>query len=110
MPLCIGQNSQNFIAQRLHRLHIWLIAYGISFWLTSLSMIISRSIHAAADGIISFFLWLSNIPLYYIYHIFFIHSSASVEHLLNSKSAQENVHTHIHTHIDDWWECVKETQ
>ena len=27
-------------------------------------MIISRSIHVAANGIISFFLWLSNIPLY----------------------------------------------
>ena len=26
-------------------------------------MIISRSIHVAANGIISFFLWLSNIPL-----------------------------------------------
>ena len=31
-------------------------------WLTSLSMIISRSIHVVANGIISFFLWLSNIP------------------------------------------------
>ena len=39
-------------------------------------MIIFRSIHVAADDIISFFLWLSNILLYiYIYHIFFIHSS-----------------------------------
>ena len=28
------------------------------------SMIILRSIHVAANGIISFFLWLSNIPLY----------------------------------------------
>ena len=27
-------------------------------------MIISRSIHVAANGIISFFLWLSNIKLY----------------------------------------------
>ena len=32
-------------------------------FLVSLSMIISRSIHVAANGIISFFLWLSNIPL-----------------------------------------------
>ena len=32
--------------------------------LTSLSMIISKSIHVAADGIISPFLWLSSIPLY----------------------------------------------
>ena len=40
-------------------------------------MIISRSIHVAANGIISFFfLWLSNIPLY-IYHILFIYSSVN---------------------------------
>ena len=32
--------------------------------LTSGSMIISRSIHVVANGIISFFLWLSNSPLY----------------------------------------------
>ena len=46
-------------------------------WLISLTMIMSRSIHVAANGIISLFLWLSNIPLYmwYIYHIFFIHLS-----------------------------------
>ena len=30
-------------------------------WLISLSMIISRSIHVAANGIIPFFLWLSNV-------------------------------------------------
>ena len=33
-------------------------------WPTSLSMITSRSIQVAANGIISFFLWLNNIPLY----------------------------------------------
>ena len=43
-------------------------------------MIISRSIHVAAIGIISFFLWLSNIqycvcPKMCV-HIFFIHLSA----------------------------------
>ena len=32
-------------------------------WFGSLSMRISRSIHVAINGIISFFLWLSNIPL-----------------------------------------------
>ena len=32
-------------------------------WVTSLSMIISSYFHFAANGIISFFLWLSNIPL-----------------------------------------------
>ena len=33
------------------------------FCLTSLSMTLSRSIHVAANGFISFCLWLSNIPL-----------------------------------------------
>ena len=36
----------------------------VSLCLTSLSMIIFGSIHVAANGIISFFLWLSNSPLY----------------------------------------------
>ena len=40
---------------------IWYLSFSV--WLTSLSMIISRSIPVAASGIISFFLWLSNIPL-----------------------------------------------
>ena len=35
----------------------------------------SKSIHVDANGKISFFLWLSNIPLH-MYHIFFIHASA----------------------------------
>ena len=35
-----------------------------SVWFTSLSMIISRSLHVALNGIISFFLWVSNIPLF----------------------------------------------
>lgn len=42
--------------------------------LTSLSMIISRLIHVAADGIISFFFMAS--CTVYMYHIF-IHSSVS---------------------------------
>ena len=39
------------------------ITWFVFLCLTSLSMIISRSNHVAADGILSFFLWLSNIPL-----------------------------------------------
>ena len=55
---------------------IWYLSFCV--WLTSLSITISRSIHVVVNGIISFILWLSNIPLcvcVYIYHIFFIHSS-----------------------------------
>ena len=52
---------------------------SFSFWLTLLSMIISKSIHIAADGIISFF-FMTKIPLYicvceYIYTTSFFHAS-----------------------------------
>ena len=40
---------------------IWYLSF--SAWLTSLGMIISRSIDVAENGIISFFLWRSSIPL-----------------------------------------------
>ena len=56
-----------------------IFVFSVRF--TSLSMIMSRSIHVAANGIISFFLWQINIPLYiYIHNTFFIHSSVD-EHL-----------------------------
>ena len=38
-------------------------------------MIISRSIHVAANGIISFFFMAEYYSIAYMYHIFFIHSS-----------------------------------
>ena len=38
-------------------------------------MIISRSIHVAANGIISFFLMAKYYSIVYMYHSFFIHSS-----------------------------------
>ena len=41
-----------------------MLSYVICLSLISFSVMISRSIHVAADGIISFFLWLSNTPLY----------------------------------------------
>jgi len=47
---------------------------------TSLRMIISRSVYVAANGIISFFLWLSSIPCVCVCvctHHIFIHSSVS---------------------------------
>jgi len=68
-----------------HRVgHDWsdfAAAAAAAVLLTSLSMIISRSIQVAANGIISFFFWwLGNIPLYMFNHIFFIYSSVN-EHL-----------------------------
>ena len=43
-------------------------------------MIVSRSIHVAADGIISFFFMVEWYSIVYMHHIFFIHSSVN-EHL-----------------------------
>ena len=54
--------------------------------LTSLSMIISRSIHVAENDIISFSLWLSNSPLYkdvlHLKTVLFTHSCAGSSLLL----------------------------
>ena len=43
--------------------------------LTSLNMIISRSIHVAVNGIIPFFFMAEYYSTVYMYHFFFIHSS-----------------------------------
>ena len=53
----------------------------VFLWLTSLSKIISSSTHVAANSIISFFLWMSNIPLhiYIIISSLFIHLSMDIE-------------------------------
>ena len=57
------------------------------FSLTSLSVIMSSSIHIAANDIISLFLWLSNIPLHTMsslsihsgcFHVFTIVNSAAM--------------------------------
>ena len=59
------------------RIHLWIhlfyfveatykwyhIIYSFSIYLIPLNMVISGSIHIAANGIILFFLWPSNIPL-----------------------------------------------
>ena len=50
-----------------------IIYLSFSTWLTSLSMIISESIHVAANGIISF----SFMTIVYMYHVFFICSSVN---------------------------------
>ena len=47
---------------------IWYLPFCV--WLTSLSVKISRSIHVAANGSISFFSRLSNYSIIYMYHIF----------------------------------------
>ena len=47
---------------------MYVISHDIHLFHTLLSMIISRSIHAVADGIISLF-FMANIPLYMYIHI-----------------------------------------
>ena len=46
---------------------------SFSVWITSLSRIISKSIHVVANAIISFFLWLSNIPLPHLFNLCIYH-------------------------------------
>ena len=43
--------------------------------MTSLSMIVSRSIHVAKNAGISFFLMAEYYSIVYMYHLFLIHSS-----------------------------------
>ena len=58
------------------RFPIQVISYGICLSLSDvLSMIISRSIYVAADGIILFFFMAEWYSIVYMHHIFFIHSS-----------------------------------
>ena len=47
---------------------IWNLSF--SFSLTSFHMIISNCIHAAANGMISFFLWPSSIPFIHVPHLY----------------------------------------
>ena len=49
----------------------------VFFCLSSLSMIIFRSTHVAANGMISFFFMAEYYSIVYMYHIFFIHSSVN---------------------------------
>ena len=54
-----------------------ICSFCFSVWLTSLSMRISRPIHGAAGGVISFLLMTESRSIVYMYHTFFIHFSVS---------------------------------
>ena len=60
-------------------------------------MIISRSIHVTADGIILFFLWLSSIPLYTSPHLypFICQWIFSCFHLLDIVNNAVNIGVHV---------------
>ena len=89
----LSQGSPSFVLYFRFQTKWYHTAFVFSFWLTSLSMIISRSIHVAANGIVSSFFMVNIycvcmcvcIYIYiYIYYIFFIHSSID-EHQVVSK-------------------------
>ena len=70
--LCVCESVSYLCSFVLYfRFHIYVISWYLSFsvWLTSVSMIISRSIHGCYKWhYFILFLWLSNIPLYIYIH------------------------------------------
>ena len=60
----LWNSAFSWVYLSLYALPISGIIQCLSFWFISFHMITSRSIHGAANGIVSFFLWLNNIPLY----------------------------------------------
>ena len=81
-----------------------MVPYDICLSLTSFSMIISRSIHVAADGLISFFL-MTDIPLcIYTHHIFFSHSSVDgVLAIVNSAAMNAGVLVSFQAMVFSWY-------
>ena len=71
----------------------------VSLTLTSLSMIIPRSIYVIADDVISFFFVTEQYSIVYIYRIVLIHSSVNghlscfhVLHIVNSAAISTEMH------------------
>ena len=54
-----------------------MVSYDICLCLTSLRIIMSRSIHVVANGMISFIFKVERYSNVYMYHIFFIHLSVN---------------------------------
>ena len=82
------------------------------------NMIISRSIHVAANSITSFFLWPSNIPLclyVYTHHIFFVCSSVDGQlgcfHVLAIvNNAAVNIRVPVSFQIRVFSECMSRSR
>ena len=81
-----------------------MIAYVFLSLSVLLSMIILKSIHLAANGIISFFFIAEYYSIVYMYHIFVIHSSVSgyvgyfhVLAIVNGAAVNIGVHVYYQT-------------
>ena len=108
--LCICESASFFVIFTsvlyfLDCTYISDIILYLSFCDYLLSILLSNSLHIAANGKISSFLWLSSISLCvyvwaYVYHIFFIHSSVyghlHCYHILTiASSAATNIGVHM---------------
>ena len=89
------------------RFHTLLISYDICPSQTSLSMIISRSTHIAANGINSGFLWVSNIPSLSHTHTFIYETYSLSNRLLDVGcfhilAAVNSVEVNTGVHVSFW--------
>ena len=82
-----------------------MISYGICLSLTSFSMIISRSIHVAANGIISFFLWPSS--LFNLYAEYIMRNAGLEEAQAGIKSAGRYINNLRYADDTTLWQKVK---
>ena len=71
----------SFLPFKKIRFYTYVMSYDIRLWLTSLRMLISRPIHIAARGMVSFSFMAEQCPIACMYHSFFIHSVAVHGHL-----------------------------